>query len=60
MIKDLNIKTLHLLAILSRVSSYLSLVLKLTPDTVAVVFLAYCVLLTLKHTYATCPLTFPA
>ena len=41
---------LHQFAIRSRVSSYLSLVLKLTPDTVSVVFLAYCVLLTLKHT----------
>ena len=53
-------QVLHPLATLSWVSSYLSLVLTLTPDTVSVFFLAYFVLLTLKHTYATYPLTFPA
>ena len=49
-INSLVSQILHRLAILSRVSSYLSLVLKLIPDTVSVIFLAYCVLLTLKHT----------
>ena len=53
-------QVLHPLAILSRVSSYLSLVLKLTPDTASAVFLACCVLLTLEHTSASCPPTFPA
>ena len=47
-------QVLQLFAILSRVPSYLSQVLNLKPDTVSVVFLAYCVL-TLKHTQATCP-----